>query len=133
VEVASQENNDVHCSIVEVTWNKNTTMFDYDRKVHDRINYFRENSWPVRVAALHMCCSSSLIIRLVKPIMMALKSKSARCRTRFHDVQESEILGVLAGYGILDSMLPTEMGGTLEFNQSEWIAKRRAVELEEIE
>ena len=114
-------------------WNRSSTIWEYDHTIHDRINYFQEEAWPVRVAALHVCCSSSFIIRIIKPIMMALKSKSSRCRTLFHNVPESEIVDVLAGYGILASMLPTEMGGTLQFSQSEWIAKRRALELEEIE
>jgi hypothetical protein len=32
----------------------------------------------------------------------------------------------------MKDMLPTQMGGTIELSQSEWIANRRAVELEEI-
>lgn len=65
-------------------------------------------------------------------ILMALKTKTTRCRTLFHDVPESEILKVLSNYGILPDMLPMEMGGSVVLNQPEWIANRWAVELEEI-
>jgi hypothetical protein len=60
--------------------------------------------------------------------------KAARCRTLYHDVPASEILGVLADYGILKDMLPTSMGGTIDLDawQKEWIARRRAIEMEEI-
>lgn len=49
-----------------------------------------------------------------------------------HDASESEIIGVLASYGILSRMLPVEMGGTLFQSQSEWLESRRAIEMEEI-
>lgn len=63
---------------------------------------------------------------------MALKKKTTRSRTLFHDVPESEILDVLAEYGILKNMLPTEMGGTVVLNQREWMANRWAIEIEEL-
>ena len=58
--------------------------------------------------------------------------KDLRIRTIFHDVPEGEILASLAPYGIEKYMLPTKMGGTVEFNVSEWIEMRRAIEMEEI-
>jgi hypothetical protein len=58
--------------------------------------------------------------------------KHARSRRLFHDVPESQLLDVLSDYGILKEMLPTEKGGTVPFNQSEWIANRRVVELKDI-
>jgi hypothetical protein len=49
-----------------------------------------------------------------------------------HDVAETEILEVLSQYGLEKAMLPTLMGGTVELNLEEWIANRRAVEMEEL-
>jgi hypothetical protein len=71
-------------------------------------------------------------MQILKPVLYALMDKRARSRSLYHDVPESEILDVLSGYGILKDMLPVEMGGTVQLDQSEWIANRRAVELEEI-
>lgn len=65
-------------------------------------------------------------------IMMALKTKTTRSRTVFHDVPQDEILEVLSNYGILPCMLPTQMGGSVVLNQREWIAQRWAIEMEEI-
>lgn len=59
-----------------------------------------------------------------------MKSRESRSRTLYHNVPETEIIRVLAQYGILKSMLPSEMGGTLEFEQSEWLVQRRAKEIE---
>lgn len=59
--------------------------------------------------------------------------KRARARTMFHNVPESKIVEKMSTYGILGSMLPTEMGGEIEFSQSEWIEERRVAEMEESE
>jgi hypothetical protein len=66
----------------------------------------------------------------MKPIFFAMADKFTRSRTKFHDVPESAIAESLSSYGILT--LPTEMGGSLQFSQAEWIAQRRAIEMEEI-
>ena len=63
---------------------------------------------------------------------VAFADKRFRARTIAHDVSENEILDVLSKYGIQKEMLPTEMGGSIELNRSEWIANRWAVEMEEI-
>jgi hypothetical protein len=50
-----------------------------------------------------------------------------------HDVPPEQIADELSSFGITREMLPTQMGGSIVLNPSEWIAKRRAVEMEEIE
>jgi hypothetical protein len=50
----------------------------------------------------------------------------------YHLVSELEILDVLAGYGIPKECLPCEMGGEIPLNQLEWMADRRAIEMEEL-
>ena len=59
-------------------------------------------------------------------------SRDLRTHTIQHDVPEDDIVESLANFGISRDMLPTCMGGTVDIDQSEWIANRRAVELEEI-
>jgi len=69
---------------------------------------------------------------IIKPLMFALKDKESRSRTLFHDVPENRIVETLANFGIQKHMLLTDMGGSLEFGQRDWIASRRAAEMEEI-
>ena len=107
-------------------------IWDYDRKVYDHIESLGMSTWPIRFCALHACCAASLVHRIIKPIIFALKDKESRSRTLFHDVPEGMIHEVLSSYGIKKDMLPTDMGGTLQFNQCAWIANRRAAELQEI-
>lgn len=64
--------------------------------------------------------------------MMALTDKRARARTLIHDVPESDIVKVLENYGILKSMLPTDVGGDVVLDHVGWIAERRVAELDEI-
>jgi hypothetical protein len=73
------------------------------------------------------------VVNIGKPMIYALMDKDTRSRTLFHAVPESQILDVLSGYGILKDMLPTKMGGTVRFDQAEWIANRRAAELQEFD
>jgi len=95
--------------------------------------YFNQHCWPTRSLASHVCCPRMLLMRVLKPFMFALMSKEGRSRLQIHaGVPESEILDVLSRYGITKEMLPTEMGGTVRLNMSEWIAQRRAIEMEEI-
>jgi len=131
-EVAAQDDTDVGSGVVEVVWDTDTTIFDYDRKVWDRLLAYLHLYWPVKTIAAHVCCSPRIIHRLVYPALHALLSPWCRSRTKMHDVPESEIINVLSNYGIPKEILPTEMGGTVELNPAEWIAHRRAAEMEEL-
>lgn len=154
----SQENTDVSSGYVQVVWNKvraencrssasvglcsksilvprllkDSTVFDFDIPAYRRMMYFQRSCWPLRFVATHVCCSPRSSLKIVKPIVFAFMFKGSRSRSIIHDASESEIIDVLAGYGILSYMLPTEMGGTLRQSQSEWIKVRRSIEMEEI-
>jgi hypothetical protein len=70
------------------------------------------------------------VTKIIKTIIFSFMDKRTRSRILLHDVSDSQILDVLSSYGILPEMAPTELGGTVELKQAEWIANRRAVELE---
>lgn len=65
---------------------------------------------------------------------MATMDKAGRARTVIHDVPEKGILEALAEYGIAKHILPTIMGGDVDLDVwiPQFIAKRRAIEMEEI-
>ena len=94
---------------------------------------FEKTCLPTRLACFHVCCPSSIVMKILRPILMALRTM-CRYRMSFHDVPETEIANVLTEYGIQPHMLPTEMGGTIPLNlyQSEWIVNRRSIEMTEI-
>lgn len=132
VEVISQQNTDVHRGFVQVVWNKGATLFDYDIQYYKRMWYFEQCCWPARAVATHVCCSNSKSLSVIKPIVFAMMKRRARSRAIMHDAPESEIIDVLSQYGIMKHMLPVEMGGQLDMTQTDWLANRRAVELQEI-
>lgn len=70
--------------------------------------------------------------RPILPVLFAFTDKRTRTRTNLHDVPESQLLKTLSEFGIRREMLPTEMGGTIQLNAYEWMAERRAIELEEL-
>lgn len=131
VEVTASENTHISSGIVQCVWFAGATIWDYD-KVLDRLADFFSNSFPIKVLASHLCCPPKVITRVVVPIVHAFMNKELRARVLVHDVPEKDILQVLSSYGLEKDMLPLEMGGILELSQAEWIANRRAAEMEEI-
>lgn len=109
-----------------------TTIYDYDSKVSDKMVYLCRRCFPLKTMPTHICCANPIIVRILKPLMKALMNKEARQRFLMHDAPPSGILGVLSKYGITKYVLPTEMGGEIQLDQIEWIACRRAIEMEEI-
>ena len=133
MEVISQENTDANSGFVVISsHNKGTTIWDYDRLVYDHFFYYEKSCFPVQCIGAHSCRPPSLILQIMKPVIYALMDKRLRTRAVVHNVPTNEILDALSTFGIMKDMLPTEMGGTIYLNQSEWMTARRAVEMEEI-
>jgi len=130
--VAARQNKDVAGGIVEIVWDKESTVWDYDPAAYQRWTYFETHAWPIQIIAFHVCCPPPFIKRIIFPIMMALTDKRARARTIIHDVSENDIIDVLATFGITRRMLPTVIGGDLALDQFQWIVDRRVTELEEL-
>lgn len=80
----------------------------------------------------HICCPSSILLRMLKPVVRALMSKALRTRMKIHDVSPSEIVDSLCPYGITKDMLPSQVGGSIHLDPLLWLANRRAAEMEEI-
>lgn len=132
VEVTAYANYHITSGIVQIVWFKGATIWDYD-KVYDQMADYYSNCFPIKVLASHLCCPPKIITRVIQPIVHAFMSKEFRARTLTHDVCESAILQVLSSFGLERDMLPTSMGGNITLNQAEWIARRRAKEMEEEE
>jgi hypothetical protein len=123
----------MHSGLVLLTNMKDFTIWDYDHGLYKRILCFSMNCWPVKMIACHGVGSApSIFTKMLKRITNALMDKHTRCRVLQHNVPVSQIPDVLSHYGIMKYMLPAEMGGTVKFDLTEWIASRRAAELEEI-
>lgn len=105
---------------------------DLGAKVYGKLSHFEKTCWPIKFIGAHICGSPSIVFRIIKPILNAMTDRRGRSRMVIHDVPENTLLEALSGYGIMKNMLPTEMGGTVQPNQAEWIASRRAAEMEEI-
>lgn len=131
-EVAAAQNTDARSGVVEVTWHKECSLWDYNPSVYDRLIVGLQCYWPIRNIAAHVCCPPKIFARWLFPVLNALTDPCMRARVQVHDVPPSEIVNTLSVYGIQKEMLPTEMGGELEVNPSEWIAERRAAEMEEL-
>lgn len=77
-------------------------------------------------------CARFMLMLVLTLAFFDCDGQEFRARTLAHDVPDTEILQVLANYGISKAILPSEMGGSLTGHQLEWMANRWAAELEEI-
>lgn len=100
--------------------------------MHQRMMFYLRSVFPISEYPTHVCSCPRMIKTVIKPIVLALLGKEGRSRTIEHDASQEEILNQLSLYGIEKSMLPTQMGGTVQLNLAEWVASRRATEMEEL-
>lgn len=132
IEAAAQDCTDISSGYVYIASNKGATIWDIGDKIFGRISHYEKTCWPIKFIGAHVVGSSSIAFRIIKPIIRALTDRRGRSRMVIHDVPDSELLDALSGYGIHESILPTELGGSVVLNPAEWIESRRAVEMEEI-
>lgn len=123
-----------HDDFVFLLWEKNASLWNYDRSIVSQVPYYYNHCWPIKPMPTHSCYPNAFVRRVIKPVLVATLSKEGRARTLIHDVPENEILDLLTNYGIRREMLPTSMGGTVDLDKwlLSWIAYRRAIEMEEI-
>lgn len=132
MEVAAEQCPDTESGCVIIGWDRDTSIWDFPRNVYNRVIELEKSCLPIRFVAAHSCCPSSVYMKIMVPVILALTDRRARSRVVVHNVPVSEIIIVLSAYGIQREMLPTIMGGTVELDQQEWIVDRRAAELYEI-
>lgn len=128
----SRENTDISSGIVILAWHPTSTIWSFDRKAYDHMVRFEQTCWPIQCISHHICCPTSVVMRVIKPIVFAFMDARTRTRSVVHDVPENEIANALLEYGIRKEMLPTGMGGTVEIDMMKWTADRRATEMEEL-
>ena len=80
---------------------------------------------PSRLSALHHVADSRLL-RMIWPFVMFVMGRKNRQRVVDHNPRKDGWLQGFGDYGISIDNLPKVMGGTLEFNQKEWLDARRA-------
>jgi len=145
-------------SFIVLDWLLNASLFDYgtsiwsvchvkcvylffelilnswaDRNIFLAVVYLATNVWPIRPPSGHTCCPPKILVWLFKPIAFALLGKEARNRNTMHNIPPEQVAEALSSFGITKEMLPIQMGGSVQLDPSEWIAKRRAIEMEEFE
>jgi hypothetical protein len=111
---------------------KDASLFDFDYHVFLPIIKFSNDCWPIKPVPGHTCCPPKILLWLFTPIAFAMQGKEMRTRNTMHDVIPAKLADSLSPFGITKDMLPMHMGGTIQLNPSDWIAERRAIEMEEI-
>lgn len=80
---------------------------------------------PLRLSGIHICYPP-YFVSLVLPIVKMFMPERMQKRIRFHSGSQEEVIKTLeTDFGLTPSMLPKEIGGTMELDHKGWLAKRR--------
>lgn len=130
LELVAQENPRKVSEFVVLTWEKHSSLWDYDRALDDWLACLDRDNMPVRMSACHVCCPPWPMLLVIRPVEFAIFDKRVRQRIMIHSVRESQLPEVLATFGISKDILPTKMGGAVALDQSEWIKRQISRESE---
>ena len=83
---------------------------------------------PITVRAGHFCHPSKLFYFVIYPIMKYIMPRKTRIRLKLHHGSSDEVLRSLANYCLPRDRLPTELGGNVILDVSQWIMNRLEVE-----
>lgn len=129
IEVAASES---FGDFVVIAWLHSVTLFDFPRRVFGRLVTHEKSALPIKFAAAHCFVkATNAAVRTMMPLIGSLMDRRGRSRFIIHDVPANETSEAVAEYGITREMLPELLGGKIEINPREWIANRRAIELEQ--
>lgn len=133
-ELISEKTTDSSSGYILLLWDGDTSIADFDLEVFERGTRLEHSQcYPVKILTSHLCSLTYFVRNIMKPIVFAVMTKEARARTLVHHDENSNYVEILSPFGINGDMLPVEMGGTIRLDQQQWVAERRAVELDEID
>mmetsp|Transcript_8831 Transcript_8831/g.20428 ORF Transcript_8831/g.20428 Transcript_8831/m.20428 type:complete len:305 (-) Transcript_8831:209-1123(-) len=92
------------------------SMYDiksFDRKLDRRKVDLFINALPVRIRALHVCCTGHRsILDFICPMFKKMVGKDLRHRMVLHNGDPEDIVASLEDYGLSSNILPDQLGGT---------------------
>ena len=80
---------------------------------------------PLRLSGIHICYPP-YFVSMVLPIVKMFMPERMQKRIRFHTGSQEDVVRTLNDqFGLAASMLPKEIGGTMNVDHLGWLAKRR--------
>jgi hypothetical protein len=103
-----------------------STLQEQDRKLDSIILQHVRKALPTRVVGVHHYVTSRML-EFIVPIILSLFGSEIRARYKLYSgyMEEDTYLKGLSTYGIGLDVLPTDMGGTHDFDYAEWLQERR--------
>lgn len=98
--------------------NSETSIWNWDKVLHDAFVTLEKDILPFEWCGIHVCSCPSLLMKLIKPVALAMGDLRTRHRLVFHEgVGYTE---TLQDYGVEKSMLPSDVGGTGSMDANSW-------------
>jgi len=111
--------------VVLISYPKNASFWQFDKKLVRSIVDSIRGYLPVRVSAIHIV-QPPTFFRIAYPIMKLLMGQKLKKRINVHVGKEEKVLEKLEEtYRIPKQNLPTEIGGEVVLKQDEWLQGRK--------
>ena len=111
--------------IVFLVYLRDTYVRHFDRSLVKLLVNAIKGVLPVRVSAIHIFHAPYLFEVLFDVVSMLLGERLTK-RIKMYSGEDEVIQVKLMDFGILPSRLPVELGGALNLDQDQWIAKRES-------
>ena len=91
---------------VLISWDRETSLWNYDRKLDSSFAIIEGECFPIRFAAVHICHCTNLVTNLLKPIVLGMVERRVRNRIWWHSESGRELYNNLRVCGINQDMVP---------------------------
>jgi len=98
--------------------NSETSIWNWDKDLHDAFVTLEKDILPFEWCGIHVCSDPSLLMKLIKPVALAMGDSRTRHRLVFHE--GVGYMKTLQDYGVEKSMLPSDIGGTGAMDANSW-------------
>ena len=110
--------------VVFIGYPRNTQLSQMDRAlVKINVDSFK-GCLPIRLSAMHMCHPPTFF-QVIFPFVKMLMGERLRKRLKVHAGQNDVVLKKLEKYGLTLDKVPTDIGGAVVLNHTDWLAKRK--------
>lgn len=111
--------------LVVIAYPKKVKLSQVDRALTKMNMDSLKGCLPIRIGVFHVCHPPGFF-QLVFPVFKMFLGERLRKRFRVHGGSDNHVLETLAGFGLTKDHLPSEIGGNIVLDHTDWLVDRKA-------
>ena len=125
IHAALEEESAQQKGCVVVGYTRNAHLSQVDRGLIKMNIESMNGCLPLRLSAFHVCHPPTFFQLVIFPIVKLFAGERMRKRVKVHAGKDENVLKKLEKYGLTNDKVPTVLGGTVELDHKNWLAKRK--------